>query len=86
MIQWYLGEALKAGNIWATDSDGDSAPLSPRGAAERRGAAASDVHYVLSKRPGEYRLWLERWAGHVEGLVGESVAQKVVEFPANPGA
>ena len=49
-----------------------------------KGAAASDVHYVLSKRPGEYRLWLERWAGHVEGLVGEVATDKVVEFPAGP--
>jgi len=51
-----------------------------------KGAAASDVHYVLSKRPGEYRLWLDRWAGHVEGLVGEAVAQNVVEFPGRPGS
>jgi len=51
-----------------------------------KGAAAWDVHYVLSKRPGEYRLWLERWAGHVEGLVGEVVAQQVVESPAKRGA
>ena len=34
-----------------------------------RGAAASDLHYILSKRPDEYRLWLERWALHVERLV-----------------
>jgi len=50
-----------------------------------KGAAASDVHYVLSKRPGEYRLWLERWAGHVERLVGEAATEKLVKFPARRG-
>ncbi len=53
------------------------------GHAGTKGAAASDVHYVLSKRPGEYRLWLERWAGHVEGGVATA---KASEFPAKSGA
>lgn len=43
------------------------------------GAAQADVHYILSKRPAELRLWLTRWAEHVARVVGLDVpAEKVV--------
>lgn len=52
------------------------------GHAGTKGATASDLHYILSKRPGEYRTWLERWANHVQGLLAGEARGKVLTHPS----
>lgn len=39
------------------------------GHAREKGATDADTHYMHDRREAEHRLWLERWARHVEQLL-----------------
>jgi integrase len=56
------------------------------GHAREAGATATDAAYTHDRRVDEHRLWLERWARHVEGLIAraEARASNVVPDQTRP--
>jgi integrase len=52
------------------------------GHAREAGAVATDAHYTHDRRLSEHRLWLERWARHVEALLGLQRPADVVPIRA----
>jgi integrase len=53
------------------------------GHAREAGATQSDGAYTHDPRAGEHRTWLERWARHVESIIGERRATADVIMPFN---
>jgi hypothetical protein len=51
------------------------------GHAREDGATPTDALYTHGRRASEHRIWLERWAAHIERLIGEGSTGSVVEFP-----
>jgi integrase len=45
------------------------------GHMREQGATATDAAYMHDRRAGEHRAWLERWANHVERLLGAAPGQ-----------
>ncbi len=42
------------------------------GRAREAGTTATDDAYLHDRRPGEHRAWLQKWANHIEKLVGDT--------------
>lgn len=52
------------------------------GHSREKGASSTDAAYMHDKRAGEHRAWLERWAAHIQRLLGQARGADILPMNA----